>query len=70
MNFFCFSGPFGDQDGEQVFVQRVVPGTNQVFVRLASNGDRSAISVLILLLELIKYHFELIVGFRRLYNDH
>uniref|UniRef100_A0A158Q805 BTB domain-containing protein n=1 Tax=Elaeophora elaphi TaxID=1147741 RepID=A0A158Q805_9BILA len=33
-------GPFGDQDGEQVFVQRVVPGTNQVFVRLASNGDR------------------------------
>uniref|UniRef100_A0A183DQQ6 KCTD3 n=1 Tax=Gongylonema pulchrum TaxID=637853 RepID=A0A183DQQ6_9BILA len=33
-------GPFGDQDGEQVFVQRVVPETNQVFVRLASNGDR------------------------------
>ncbi|VDO26476.1 unnamed protein product [Onchocerca flexuosa] len=33
-------GPFGDQDGEQVFVQRVVPGSNQVFVRLASNGDR------------------------------
>ncbi|VDM98749.1 unnamed protein product, partial [Thelazia callipaeda] len=32
--------PFGDQDGEQVFVQRVVPDTNQVFVRLASNGDR------------------------------
>ncbi|VDM49206.1 unnamed protein product [Toxocara canis] len=33
-------GPFGDQDGEQIFVQRVVPETNQVFVRLASNGDR------------------------------
>uniref|UniRef100_A0A0N5AP67 BTB domain-containing protein n=1 Tax=Syphacia muris TaxID=451379 RepID=A0A0N5AP67_9BILA len=33
-------GPFGDQDGDQVFVQRIVPDTNQVFVRLASNGDR------------------------------
>uniref|UniRef100_F1KWR6 BTB/POZ domain-containing protein KCTD3 n=1 Tax=Ascaris suum TaxID=6253 RepID=F1KWR6_ASCSU len=33
-------GPFGEQDGEQVFVQRVVPETNQVFVRLASSGDR------------------------------
>ncbi|KAL3985787.1 BTB/POZ domain family protein [Acanthocheilonema viteae] len=33
-------GPFGDQDGEQIFVQRVVPGSSQVFVRLASNGDR------------------------------
>ncbi|VDK42203.1 unnamed protein product [Anisakis simplex] len=33
-------GPFGDQDGEQIFVQRVIPETNQIFVRLASNGDR------------------------------
>ncbi|CAJ0957186.1 unnamed protein product, partial [Mesorhabditis belari] len=33
-------GPYGDQDGEQVFVQRVVPDTNHVFVRLASTGDR------------------------------
>lgn len=38
--FFCDLGPFGDQDGDQVFVQRIVPDTNQVFVRLASNGDR------------------------------
>uniref|UniRef100_A0A914XFH3 BTB/POZ domain-containing protein KCTD3 n=1 Tax=Plectus sambesii TaxID=2011161 RepID=A0A914XFH3_9BILA len=34
------TGPFGDQDGEQIFVQKIVPDTNQVFVRLASNGDR------------------------------
>ncbi|TKR57568.1 hypothetical protein L596_030813 [Steinernema carpocapsae] len=35
-------GPFGDQDGEQLFVQRIVPDTNLLFVRLASNGDRLA----------------------------
>lgn len=34
------AGPFGDQDGEQVFVQKIVPDTSQLYVRLASNGDR------------------------------
>jgi hypothetical protein len=34
------AGPFGDLDGDQLFVQKVVPDTNQLFVRLASNGDR------------------------------
>ncbi|GMT10437.1 hypothetical protein PFISCL1PPCAC_1734, partial [Pristionchus fissidentatus] len=34
------AGPYGDQEGEQLFVQRVVPDTNQLFIRLASNGDR------------------------------
>ncbi|XP_046419641.1 BTB/POZ domain-containing protein KCTD3 isoform X2 [Neodiprion fabricii] len=33
-------GPFGEQDDEQVFVQKVVPETDQLFVRLASNGNR------------------------------
>ncbi|KJH52901.1 K+ channel tetramerization domain protein [Dictyocaulus viviparus] len=33
-------GPYGDQDGDQVFVQRVVPNTNQLYVRLASTGER------------------------------
>lgn len=33
-------GPFGEQDDEQVFVQKVVPDTDQLFVRLASNGKR------------------------------
>ncbi|XP_020706561.2 BTB/POZ domain-containing protein KCTD3 isoform X2 [Athalia rosae] len=33
-------GPFGEQDDEQVFVQKVVPDTDQLFVRLASNGNR------------------------------
>lgn len=33
-------GPFGDQDDEQVFVQKVVPDTDQLYVRLASNGER------------------------------
>lgn len=35
-------GPFGEQDDEQVFVQKVVPDTDQLFVRLASNGKRFA----------------------------
>lgn len=33
-------GPFGEQDDEQVFVQKVIPDTDQLYVRLASNGDR------------------------------
>ncbi|KAE9412137.1 hypothetical protein Angca_003852, partial [Angiostrongylus cantonensis] len=33
-------GPYGDQDGDQVFVQRVVPNTNQLYIRLASTGER------------------------------
>ena len=33
-------GPFGEQDDEQVFVQRVIPETNSLFVRAASNGRR------------------------------
>ncbi|KAI1727139.1 BTB/POZ domain-containing protein [Ditylenchus destructor] len=36
----CDPGPYGDQDGDQIFVQRIVPDTNLVFVRLASNGER------------------------------
>ncbi|CAB0010282.1 unnamed protein product [Nesidiocoris tenuis] len=33
-------GPFGEQDDEQVFVQKVVPETSELFIRLASNGKR------------------------------
>ncbi|XP_017849711.1 BTB/POZ domain-containing protein KCTD3 [Drosophila busckii] len=33
------SGPYGDYD-DMIFVQKVVPETNQLYVRLASNGDR------------------------------
>ncbi|XP_044746905.1 BTB/POZ domain-containing protein KCTD3 isoform X3 [Coccinella septempunctata] len=33
-------GPFGEQDDEQVFIQKVVPDSDQLFVRLASNGKR------------------------------
>lgn len=33
-------GPFGEQDDEQVFVQKVVPDIDQLYVRLASNGNR------------------------------
>ncbi|XP_023292729.1 BTB/POZ domain-containing protein KCTD3 [Lucilia cuprina] len=32
-------GPYGDYD-EQIFVQKVVPETDQLYVRLASNGER------------------------------
>lgn len=33
-------GPFGEQDDEQVFIQKLVPDADQLFVRLASNGKR------------------------------
>lgn len=33
-------GPWGDQDEEQVFVQKVVPETPELLVRAASNGRR------------------------------
>ncbi|KFD46464.1 hypothetical protein M514_12665 [Trichuris suis] len=33
-------GPFGDKDSEQVFVQKVVPDTCQLYIRLASTGER------------------------------
>ncbi|KRZ35468.1 BTB/POZ domain-containing protein KCTD3 [Trichinella pseudospiralis] len=33
-------GPFGDKDSEQVFVQKVVPDTSQLYIRLASTGER------------------------------
>lgn len=32
-------GPYGDYD-DMIFVQKVVPETNQLYVRQASNGDR------------------------------
>ena len=49
-----FTGPFGEQDDEQVFVQKVVPETDQLFVRLASNGKRY-----VLLLINLQLSFEL-----------
>lgn len=39
-DFDKLPGPFGEQDDQQVFVQRVVPETDQLFVRLSSNGQR------------------------------
>lgn len=33
-------GPFGDRDNYQVFVQKCVPYTDQLFVRLSSTGKR------------------------------
>ena len=33
-------GPFGEQDDEQIFIQKVVPETDQLYIRLASNGER------------------------------
>lgn len=35
-----FLGPYGEQDDDQVFVQKVMPETSELFVRLASNGKR------------------------------
>lgn len=33
-------GPFGEQDDQLVFVQKVVPETDQLFIRLSSSGKR------------------------------
>uniref|UniRef100_A0A2K5XCS1 Potassium channel tetramerization domain containing 3 n=1 Tax=Mandrillus leucophaeus TaxID=9568 RepID=A0A2K5XCS1_MANLE len=33
-------GPFGERDDQQVFIQKVVPITNKLFVRLSSTGKR------------------------------
>ncbi|XP_063628027.1 BTB/POZ domain-containing protein KCTD3 [Cydia splendana] len=33
-------GPYGEQDEEQIFIQKVVPDTDTLYVRLASNGRR------------------------------
>ncbi|KAJ8280858.1 hypothetical protein GJAV_G00059920 [Gymnothorax javanicus] len=33
-------GPYGERDDQQVFIQRVVPDTDKVYVRLSCNGKR------------------------------
>jgi BTB/POZ domain-containing protein KCTD3 len=33
-------GPFGEQDDEQIFVQKVITDSDMLYVRKASNGDR------------------------------
>jgi BTB/POZ domain-containing protein KCTD3 len=33
-------GPFGERENHQVFIQKVVPYTDQLFVRLSSTGKR------------------------------
>lgn len=33
-------GPFGDRDDQQVFVQKVVPDTDRLFVRHSYSGKR------------------------------
>lgn len=40
--FYVFSpsGPFGERDDQQVFIQKVIPITNKLFVRLSSTGKR------------------------------
>lgn len=39
LSFFSL-GPFGERDDQQVFIQKVVPITNKLFVRLSSTGKR------------------------------
>lgn len=35
-------GPYGEQDDEQLFVQQIVPDSDELYVRLASTGKRYA----------------------------
>ena len=39
------SGPFGEKDDQQVFVQKIIPETDQLFVRLSSTGKRYEFAV-------------------------
>lgn len=39
-DFFFLKGPYGYRDEQLLFVQKVVPDTDQIFVRLASTGRR------------------------------
>lgn len=39
-------GPYGEQDDQQVFIQKVVPETDKLFVRLSSNGQRYVVLVI------------------------
>ena len=34
------TGPFGEHDDEQVFVQRVIPEIDKIYVRLSATGCR------------------------------
>ncbi|TSO67462.1 BTB/POZ domain-containing protein KCTD3 [Bagarius yarrelli] len=38
--FISILGPFGERDDQQVFIQKVIPITNKLFVRLSSTGKR------------------------------
>lgn len=40
LSLFLSVGPFGERDDQQVFIQKVVPITNKLFVRLSSTGKR------------------------------
>ena len=35
-----FLGPFGERDDQQIFVQKVVPDSDHLFIRLVSTGKR------------------------------
>ena len=37
---FFFPGPFGERDDQQIFVQKVVPDSDHLFIRLVSTGKR------------------------------
>ena len=36
----CDPGPYGDKDDQQLFIQKVIPETDQLFVRLCATGKR------------------------------
>lgn len=38
--YYFYTGPFGERDDQQVFIQKVIPITNKLFVRLSSTGKR------------------------------
>lgn len=43
---YIIAGPYGEQDDQQVFIQKVVPETDKLFVRLSSNGQRYVVIVI------------------------
>jgi len=55
-----FAGPFGDRDDQQVFVQKVVPDTDRLFVRHSYSGKRFLsvvhITVVIVFIVVLEIH--------------
>jgi len=69
------AGPYGERDDQQVFIQKVIPITTKLFVRLSSTGKRYPVSLSLSLsvclpvcLSLMSLHFALALDHCRVHS--